>query len=351
MTQDATTRTRRNTLGDISVLHVDTLLRAVRHEGHSSQSLMDQFGLDQRLLSYPDARISIPRYMRLGHAAIELTGNRALGLVIGSLSRPVDAGLAGLAAETAATAGSALETLIRYALLTSRNSRGQPAMASGSTLARFYSIRPYNSFNFFVVDSILSAWVQLLRTLTGHHHVVDQVRIEYPSQGLEDTFNHWFDCQVQFSSDENSLQLADGIRELASPFAQAAVHRQLLGDCEQRLKQLRSGWTLREQVKDKLTPLLEQSAPSLEALATEFGLSPWTLQRKLAEEGTGYRQLIDETRKELAQDYMRETMVSLSEISWLLGFSTPAAFHKAYRRWFKVSPGEHRKVLRALDQG
>lgn len=312
---------------------------------------MAQFGLNEHLLSSPDARISIPRYMRLGHAAIGLTGNRALGLVIGSLSRPVDAGLAGLAAQTAATAGEALETLIRYSLLTSRNSRGHPSMDAGATLAKFYSIRPYNDFNFFVVDSILSTWVQLLRTLTGRFHVVDEVHIEYPSQGLDDIFSQWFDCPVQFSGGENRIQLADGIRDLPSPDAQPALHRKLIADCEQRLKQLRSGRTLRDQVKDKLTPLLEQSAPGLETVASEFGLSPWTLQRKLAEEGTGYRQLIDETRKELARDYIRETMVSLTEISWLLGFSTPAAFHKAYRRWFEVSPGEHRKKLRAVDNG
>lgn len=351
MLQKPPDQPRRNTLGDISVLHVEALLRAVHNEGFSRESLMVTFGLNDQLLGSPDARISIPRYMRLGHAAIELTGNRALGLVIGALSRPVDSGLPGLAAQSAATAGNALETLVRYSLLTSRNSRGHPSMTRGATLATFYSIRPYNSFNFFVVDSVLSTWVQLLRTLTGRHHVVEQVRIEYPSQGLEDTFSHWFDCPVHFSGGENSIQLAEGIRELASPDAQTALHRQLIANCELRLKQLRSGWTLREQVKDKLSPLLEQSAPTLETVAAEFGLSPWTLQRKLAEEGTGYRQLIDETRKELARDYIRETMVSLTEISWLLGFSTPAAFHKAYRRWFEVSPGEHRKKLRAHDNG
>lgn len=337
---------RKNTLGDISVLYVATLLRAVTHEGYDTSRLMTQFDLGDQLLNSPDARISIPRYMRLGHAAIALTGNRALGLTMGTLSRPVDAGLSGLAAQTAATVGDALTTLVNYSLLTSRNSRGLPSMPPHSLLAMFYSIRPYNAFNHFVVDSVLSTWVQLLRTLSGQHHVVERVRIEYPSQGLDEMFNEWFDCSVEFGAAENSILLVENIADRPSLQAQAALHRQLAMECEQRLKRIQSGWTWQERVKDKLAPLLEQSPPRLEVIATEFGLSPWTLQRKLADEGTGYRQLIDETRRELALDYIRETPLSFSEISWLLGFSTPAAFHKAYRRWFDVSPGEHRLKIR-----
>lgn len=334
---------RRNTLGDISVLHVDALLRAVTHLGHTPSPLMDQFGLDDRLLASPDARISIPRYMRLGQAAIALTGKPALGLTIGTLSRPVDAGIAGLAAQAAATAGQGLETLIRYAPLTSRNSRGQATMATGSARANFYSIRPYNAFNFFVVDSVLASWTRFLRTVTGREQVLAQVNIEYPSLGLDAEFEAWFGCPVAFGAKDNSLQLAVDIPAAPSSQSQPAMYRSLVEQCEQALKRIQSGWSMGERVKEKLLAQLEGEPPRLESMATEFGMTPWTLQRQLSAEGKGYRQLIDETRQDVARDYLRETTLSLSEIAWLLGFSTPAAFHKAYRRWFSVSPGEHRR--------
>jgi len=54
---------------------------------------------------------------------------------------------------------------------------------------------------------------------------------------------------------------------------------------------------------------------------------------------------MDETRQQLALDYLKETNSSLSEIAWLLGFANPPAFHKAYQRWFGVSPGEHRRQM------
>lgn len=116
----------RNSLGDISVLYVNVLLRAAEAEGVNIQNLMHRFQLSEQTLTSHAARISIPRFMRLGHAAIEACANPALGLRMGALSRPVDAGAAGLAGESASTAGTAIQTLIRYALLTSRNSRGTP---------------------------------------------------------------------------------------------------------------------------------------------------------------------------------------------------------------------------------
>jgi AraC-like DNA-binding protein len=93
--------------------------------------------------------------------------------------------------------------------------------------------------------------------------------------------------------------------------------------------------------------MLRGSTPTLEAIATRLGTTAWTLQRQLSVEGTGFRTLLDDTRKQLALDYLKETDSSLAEIAWLLGFANPPAFHKAHQRWFGVSPGDHRRVLKS----
>lgn len=337
---------KRNTLGDISVLYVAVIARAVRERGQDPLPLLAQFGIDERLLVAPDARISIPRFMRLGHAAAALTGDQALGLTLGQLTRPVDAGRAGLAAQAADTAGTALATLIRYDLLTSQNSRGQPRMLAGEGAAEFYSIRPYNAFNYFVVDSVLAAWTHFLRRVTGQQAVLSRVTIEYQDRGLADVFEAWFGCPVIFGADHNRLYPRAEVLRLPCREAQPAVHRMLRQDCEQALARLRSGWGIQEQVREKLTPMLEGEAPKLEQVAAELGMTPWSLQRRLAESGGGFRELVDTTRRDLALDYIRETRLAFAEIAWLLGFSGPAAFHRAYRRWFGISPGEHRQTYR-----
>lgn len=345
-TQSTGARQIRNSLGDISVLYASVLMRAAAAEGADTTELASRFQLDRQTLTSPAARISIPRFMRLGHAAISETGNPALGLRMGALSRPVDAGIAGLAGETACTAGAAISTLVRYALLTSRNSRGNPTIKPETRQVQFYSIRPYNGFNYFVVDSVLAAWTEFLRTVTGHYHVLEKVTIEYPAIGLDEVFESWFRCPVHFGAPANSVTVRRDIWESPSLQAQPAMHEKLSELCEREMQQIRRGWTTGDRVKNLLTPLFRGETPSLDTIAMKLGVTPWTLQRQLAVEGTGFRELVDETRKHLARDYIRETNISLAEIAWLLGFANPAAFHKAYRRWFSLSPGEHRKRTR-----
>ncbi|MEX0605303.1 MAG: AraC family transcriptional regulator ligand-binding domain-containing protein [Marinobacter sp.] len=335
-----------NTLGDVSILYVSVMARAIQYEGADHTDLFRQFSLDDKRLAAPDATISIPRFMRLGQAAIALTGNLALGLTMGQLTRPVDAGLAGLAAQAAPNAGQGLVNLIDYALLTSRNSRGHPRLDLNTGRADFYSIRPYNIFNYFVVDSVLAAWTQFLRTATGYHSVLTRVTIEYPSQGMDSAFEEWFGCPVVFGANSNSLYLVPGLTSMTCSGAQLAMHKKLTDQCREALRKLRTGWGVKEAVTEKLAPLLGGGAVTLERVAVELGIAPWTLQRQLASENTGFRQLVDATRRNLAVDYIRETRLSLAEIAWLLGFSNPAAFQKAYKRWFQVSPGEHRKRIR-----
>jgi len=234
---------RQNALGHISVLYASVLLRAAEAEGANTEQLTSTFGLSADTLSSPAARISIPRYMRLGHAAIAQTGNRALGLRMGALTRPVDTGIAGLAGQCAATVGTALSTLVRYSTLSSRNSRGAPSVRPRDRQVLFYSIRPYNAFNYFVVDSVLAAWTQFVRTITNHYEVLERVTIEYPSTGQDDLFESWFRCPVHFGAEENSVTLKPELWTQASLNAQPAMHEQLVEICERELQQIRRGWT------------------------------------------------------------------------------------------------------------
>jgi AraC-like DNA-binding protein len=80
-------------------------------------------------------------------------------------------------------------------------------------------------------------------------------------------------------------------------------------------------------------------------VAQALHLSERTLQRRLQEEGTSYQQLLDDTRRELAQQYLATPRMTLLEIAYLLGFSEPSNFFRAFRRWFGKTPGEYREEL------
>jgi len=71
----------------------------------------------------------------------------------------------------------------------------------------------------------------------------------------------------------------------------------------------------------------------------------WTLRRKLKEEGTSFQALLDNMRKELALGYMRDTQMNFGEIAYVLGFSTPGAFQRAFKRWTGETPGDYRRRI------
>ena len=345
------TRPPGNRLGDIDLCYVAVLARAVGARGIEPAGLLARFGIGPELLATVDARISIPRFMRLGHAAITLTGDPALGLVMGALTRAVDLGLAGQMAETAPTPPEALEQLIRFEQLTSHNSRGHSRFVrqAGDSVARFYSIRPYNAFNRFVVDAILAGWTQFLRWVSGRDEVLREVWIEYPDQGMKERFEAYFGCPVRFGMDENALVLARNLGDGACLYHQPALFSKLKRLCEKELNQINSAKGPGQRVKEVIAPLLRGQAPSAAQVASALGTTAWTLRRRLTKQGQSFQTLLDETRRELALDYVRDTPMSFAEIAWLLGFSGPPSFHRAFNRWYGLSPGQMRARRVARD--
>ena len=98
---------------------------------------------------------------------------------------------------------------------------------------------------------------------------------------------------------------------------------------------------LRNQVRVKLP----EGYPSLDTIAEELGQSVSAVQRTLAFEGLSYKDLVENTRRDLALLYLKQVHMPLSEIAFLLGYSELSAFSRAFRRWHGVSPRDYRDQL------
>ena len=104
--------------------------------------------------------------------------------------------------------------------------------------------------------------------------------------------------------------------------------------------------SLREQVIQLLGPLLHGHEPDLQEVARSLHLPSWTLRRKLAEEGTQFRTILNDTRRDLATAYIRDTELAFGEIAYLLGFASAEAFQRAFKRWLGQTPGDYRRTQR-----
>lgn len=346
---DKVSAPRRLRLGDLSVSFLHPLAQALLDYGHSAAPLFKRFAISDELLAQPRARLSIARYMRLGHAAARLCQDPALGLTIGQHSRLSHAGLAGVCAAQAPDIESAARSLIRLEPLYARNYRGQSSVTeddSGLWL-NFYSISPYNAFNRFVVDSILSGWLAQLSAALGEPLQADVVEIEYPAPAEAERYSAHFNGPVYFSAGANRVHLSRAALEKPLPQHCPGTWQQLLELSEHELLLQTRTRSLRERVINLLGPLLHGREPQLSDIAKRLQLPEWTLRRRLQEEDSSFRQLLADTRRDLAMAYIRDTELSFGEIAYALGFASAEAFQRAFKRWSQLTPGQYRKTLRA----
>ncbi len=332
-------------IGDIAAPFVLLLLRTARRLGADTDLLLAHVGLTPAQLRDPDSRIGLTELMKLGAYTIRATDEPALGLYMGQATRITDLGLPGLLAMTSSTLGDALETLTRFEPLNTRCYRGSPEWSPIDHTLLLYSIAPYNEFNRFVIDSALTGWQSLIQSLTGRDDLVQEVHIEFSAPDYRAAYGASFQAPVSFGQRQSALVLTP--EAAALPVVQAAplLHQQLLALAQERMKKLEIAATFQGRVQAILGPLLHGRTPALEETASLLGMPDWTLRRKLRDEGTTFQALLDNMRKELALGYMRDTQMSFGEISYVLGFSTPGAFQRAFKRWTRETPGDYRRRI------
>lgn len=117
-----------------------------------------------------------------------------------------------------------------------------------------------------------------------------------------------------------------------------------LGD--RMLEEQRQQTDIVEQTRRQISARLRNGASGLDTVAGAFGLSPRTLQSKLKRAGTTFEALLGTTRHRLAEGYLRDTDLTMTEIAFMLGFSELSAFTRASNRWFRMSPTAYRRSIR-----
>lgn len=334
-------------IGDITANYITDLLNAGITLGLNSDQLLGDIGLSPKELRDSNNRIDLVFLMRLGHTIIRRTGRPDIGLFAAETTSVTRYGYAGLAAMTAATLGDALQTLVGFEPLYGRCYRGNSELlkvGNRSTL-NFYSIAPYNDHTHFVVDSVLCSWARVIYWLTGRTDLVQSAHIEFATPSYHTLYPAAFGCPVVFQQTRNHLLLAPGATDIALLHANPQLHEQLVKECEAQMSQIALANTYRNRVQKVLGTMLHGRTPSIEEVAQELGIPSWTLRRKLNDEQASFQEIVDEMRRDVALSYMRNTELSFGEISYLLGFSTPGAFQRAFKRWAGTTPGEYRRHL------
>lgn len=166
-----------------------------------------------------------------------------------------------------------------------------------------------------------------------------------PPEQYWDQYRRYFGCDVEFSAPDAAIYLDKDELDVEFPASNVELARQN----DQLVANLlaKGKLDLPSQVYAKLIELLPSGDCSRERVARSLHMSASSFHEKLKKAGTSYQQLLDETRRDLAEKYIEQEDLSLSEVAYLLGFTESTNFSRAFKRWAGVSPREYRNRLSA----
>lgn len=316
--------------------------RALRDAGCDADALFREAGLDPAKLSDPQARYPIARSTRLWALAVAATGNSAFGLAAARRAEITSFHALGFAVMASPTLGDAFARCARYLAAVS-DAASLTLKAEGLRTAIIIEPRDGEACPApEAVDAIAAVLVQMCRGRMGRSFAPEAVHLQRPAPPDAAPWQQAFRCPVSFSAPDNRLVMSTTLLEQplesASPEL-AAVNEALVV----RLLAARGQDDLASRVRVWLRDRLPQGEPGEAAVATALNLSSRSLHRKLAEQGTGYAELLRETRETLARQMLAEGRHSVSEMAYLLGFADASSFTRAFKRWTGLSPTAFRQ--------
>jgi len=311
-------------------------------KGASAKLLAERSGIDPNDLQDQDNRIPFAKYVALMKAGQELAGDPALALHFGEAYAIEELSIVGLIGRASETMADAFAQLNRYERLVADIG----GVVTGNRLAL---VR--DGVEVWIVDTrtipedfpeiVESSFARMIcqSRRSGGKQFVKAVHVTHVAPAYRGEYDRIFQVPVIFASDKNAMLMTDDSwLTLRNPLPSRYAFGILSERAEALLKSLENSKTARGRVEALLMPILHTGDVGMAAIAAKLSISRQTLLRQLKAEGTNFEKVLDDLRHKLALDYLGGKKVSVNETAYLVGFSEPAAFSRAFKRWTGSTP-------------
>lgn len=306
--------------------------------GEEPEALFVQAGLTASELGRE--RVDAIRLQQVWRLAVEVTGDDSFGLRVAEQMQPAAFNGLGFAWLASETLNDGLMRLVRYHRLISTHADVELLSEGGSEIL-WFKIPAGGQPAIASVDAALAIFLKLCRFAKSPDFSPMLVELRRPLPEDRQPFDMCFGTSVQFDQPENRLHFDAHQLLERLPMANAELAR--INDqvvIEYLKKHDEDALVVR--ARELLIESLPAGTPNQEQIASEMNMSLRTLQRRLGEHGTSFKQMLDEVRQGLAERYLREGR-TIGEVTYLLGFSEPSNFTRSFKRWTDLTPAEYQK--------
>lgn len=313
------------------------LLEHLENEGFPVLAVLDRAGIPWSAREDPQTRLPQRRFEALWRAAIEITGDPAIALRVASLARPSTLGIIGYLATASESRRNAFELVKGLTPLLWEDFSCDLETSDGVAFMRFGAGRPARTSRFLTEYSIGLA-IAMSRSLGAARSDPIEARFSHPAPGYAEEYERILRLPVRFDAGEDGVLFPVSLMESSVPTADAALRQLLRQYASDQLARVPSHARFSQRVRAGIRSALSRGALSADAVAERLSMSDRTLRRRLREEGTSYREVLDDVRAELALRYLANERRGIEEVAQLLDFSDASAFSKAFRRWTGRTP-------------
>ena len=324
-------------LGSVAALIAQTL----KSQGCDPAPLLSEAGINAEDSCNANARIPTTKVMKLWQLAIAASGDPAFGLIVARHFQPAVLHGLGFAWLASDTLHDALGRLVKYSHLINAlpDFRLEDAEDTVDLVVTVPDFGP--AFSHAATDAGLAIFLRMCQITAGDDIMPVHVTMQRPQPADKTPYEAMFGPTIEYSSDAHRLSfdatLANTTLSTAHPEL-ARLNDQTVIDYLARYERN----NLAMQVRAKIIEGLPDGRPSQGDIAETLNTSLRSLQLRLRDEDTSFKDLLNETQQELALQYIRDSSRSIGEITYLLGFSEPSNFTRAFKRWTGRSPGEFR---------
>lgn len=315
--------------------------------GVDPAALIAASGFDPQTGTDPDARIPIEVEQLLWREAAARANDEAFGIHAAELVQPGAFDVLDYAVRTAPTLRASLERLVRYNRLV-HDVAVWSLVPNGAALRiehtfRVDAVRQHRHSAEFTLASIVTIGEQIggapVRPLAvGFRHA------KPASDFANAEFERLFGVAPSFLQPVNYLELDMGIVDRRNPKSDPALSRVIERHAESLLAaRPEPTSTTADRVRHLVTGAIGEGEICLAGIAAKLKMSERSLQRRLADEETTFDALLDTIRRDLALRYLADPKIAIAEIAYLLGYSEPSPFHRAFKRWTGQTPAEARR--------
>jgi AraC-like DNA-binding protein len=320
---------------------------ALRQCGVDPLTVVAEAGIDLAKAANPDWRVRQVDFDRLLSHCMETTGDEAFGLVAAEQLQPQVLHSLGLAWLASDTVYDGLLRLQRFGRLVSTGidlqleEEGESVHLYLGTDPRLADIGPASR------DYAVGIVTRMCRMTLGEFLAPVMILMDRPAPNDPERWEYLLASRVVFDSDTTRITWSRA--DIMEPLVTGDPRLARIND-EHTLAYLDSflARSTARDVVDKIVEKLPDGPPAQQQIAAALHVSNRTLQRKLREEDTSFKELLKDTRMQLARKYLRSPGRSVVETAYLLGFSEPSTFSRAFKRWTGVAPAQYRES--ALSQ-